>query len=424
MRRAATPTLGGETRPRTRQVIAAWLLIAAGLGDGVATWLDASYGLGSPWVALLPIAGVALLLVMWDRGEIPFALVAEALAFAAFGLVLLLAQLNAFSGVNLAGFTQLWLFALLLLATRRLFAEATDGLASAFTRAIVAAHYVVSGYLIASFLLWLATGRDFSLIVLLTTFEARFDEIYGFRPAAFSREPAWAGFALMATYIAVYLLAPGERLRGFVALVLGIAALRSGTVFLFVTLFVAAGILQRQSGMARGWFFLIGLIGLAASVLIFRERAVEVLSGADPSALMRTDSARVAWDVVTASFPGGVGYGNFRDHAVYGPEFMNYINLADSDDYKSDVSILNLAAELGAAGLLLYGWVASMLVRAGHPLLWGYLAAITFLAGGLLIPSVLIVGAVAGLYERQRRAEVRSLQPLGLGRPFAVSQPA
>src|SRR5207249_3705221 len=66
-------------------------------------------------------------------------------------------------------------------------------------------------------------------------------------------------------------------------------------------------------------------------------RVVNILRGRDPSTSMRFVSLGVASRVIEESFPIGVGYGNFRQHAVYPPEFAAYFQGLEQDSaYKSD----------------------------------------------------------------------------------------
>jgi O-Antigen ligase len=392
-------------RPILHGLIAT-LVLAFVYGDGVATAIQQRLGLNSPFLVLFPCLALAVLLMVLECGRVPLRFVGSALGFTAAGAALLLFQVNQFDGVNLPGYAQLWLFLLLLLAVAELFAAAGDDLAEIFRRFQVWSLYLGCAYLVTTFLIWETTGKDISLISLITGAPPGNDAVYGFRPRAFAREPAWAAFMLAANYTGVYLLAPKERVRGFIALALAIAALRSGTAFLFVGALVLVGLFQgRGSGQNRAVFLVFALAGVVLLGCLYRGRIDEVTSGVDPSGLMRSDSAGVAWNVVERSFPIGVGYGNFRSEAGYGSQFANYIDLDAAPDYKSDVMVLNVIAELGLAGLLVLGWLAMLAARGRHFLFWLFLAALFLLAGGPLIPSVVLVAAVAGLRECEQLAE-------------------
>src|SRR3546814_16821576 len=111
---------------------------------------------------------------------------------------------------------------------------------------------------------------------------------------------------------------------------------------------------------------------------------------------MHIDSASVALEVIDDSFPLGVGYGNFRDHAEYSSEFAAYIDLLAAPEYKSDIALLNLVSEFGFLGLVMIGLLLVLYARGRHLLLWAHLAAVLLLAGGLLIPSNVLPALAIG----------------------------
>lgn len=133
------------------------------------------------------------------------------------------------------------------------------------------------------------------------------------------------------------------------------------------------------------------------------ERATSIFSGQDPSAAMRLTSGQVAWRVIETSFPVGVGYGNFREHAVYPPAFVKAMpGLAEQVSYKSDFFLLNYAAELGVLGLILVTSFGILLMWTRHVLIVAFGALLAGVSGTLLLPPVLVVAAIAGLLLRDR----------------------
>jgi hypothetical protein len=406
-----------EARPRpVLQGAVAAMIIAFAYGDGVTTAVQLQEGLESPFVLLFPLLCLAVLLIALDSGRLPARLVVSALAGAGFGAALMIFQVNYFDGVNLLGAVQLLVYFLFLLGLVELFAASRDGLAVASRRLLVYGHYVGCAYLVLTFLVWQAFGRDISVVSLIAGTPPQIDDVYGFRPRAFAREPAWAAFTLLAAYVGVYLLVPRERLRGFVALALAIGVLGSGTAFLLVATLVVAGLFQaRGTGSSRARFAVLTIVGVVLLAVVFRGRIGEVVAGLDPSGLMRSDSAGVAWEVAERSFPAGVGYGNFRAEASYGHEFVNYIDLDTAADYKSDIMVLNYLAEFGIVAVVIIAWLVALLARGRHPLFWAYLAALLLLAGGPLMPAVALLAVVAGLREREWR-----LTRAAEGRPAAA----
>jgi len=121
---------------------------------------------------------------------------------------------------------------------------------------------------------------------------------------------------------------------------------------------------------------------------------------------MRLKSADVAWRVIEQSFPLGVGYGNFREYAIYPKEFA--ASIPDFDElgyYKSDFFVLNYVAELGVLGLILVAFLGWILCRSRRVLTVAFFALIVGLSGTLLLPPVLAVAAVGGLLVRERNLD-------------------
>jgi len=282
-------------------------------------------------------------------------------------------------------------------------------LARCFRRGIVIAHYTMAGYIVMVYLVWLAIGRDLSITGVITGIQSPLNDYYGFRPAGLSQEPAWAAFALAASYTAIHVLEPRHAMRAFIALVVAMVTVRSGTAFLFVGMLVVAPALEQRWRVPRGQFFLLASVGVVLMFSLLSTRLSIVAGGGDGSTMMRLSSAGVAWNVVVDALPLGVGYGNFQRYATYTGSLAEFAAAASS--YKSDILILNLLAELGVAGAVLYVWMASVLARARHLLVWVYFIGLTFLSGTLLMPSIMVVAAVVGLAERERRLAPSAARP-------------
>jgi len=386
---------------RPRHWLAVTLLFAFPCADGAANAIQAARQLTSPYVFLVPPLLLAILLMVRDAGRISVRLTLWLGGLLAFAALLLLVQINLFRGVNLLGYAQLWVIFIAFFAVQDLVAHSSDGLFEALRRGIRILHYGLAAYLVIIFLVWYTTGRDLSVSVLILDVPPFVSEYYGFRPSGLSREPAWAGFLLAASFIALYFSSPKDRPLALLTMILGVAALRSGTSFAFAGIAALAVVVQRRRGLPLGRSLLVGVIAAFVLIGFAGGRANRILEGDDPSSSMRVSSASVAMDIVRDSFPIGVGYGNFRYVAQYG-DFSNYIDLFSATDYKSDVALLNLVSEFGVASLVLLGALVALYGRGHHPLFWAYLVAILFLAGGLLIPANILIAAALGIRERER----------------------
>lgn len=395
------PQVAPDPAIRPRHWLAVGLLFAFPCADGAANAIQAARQLTSPYVFLVPPLLFAILLMIYDAGRISARLTFWLGGLLVFAALLLLIQINIFRSVNLLGYAQLWVIFLAFFAVQDLVAHSSDGLFEALRRGIRFLHYGLAAYLVIVFLVWYTTGRDLSIAVFVLDVPPFVSEYYGFRPSGLSREPAWAGFLLAASFVAVYFSSPKDRPLALLAMVLGVAALRSGTSFAFTGIAALAVVVQRRRGLPLGRSLLVGAIAAFVVVGFAGGRANRILEGNDPSSRMRASSATVAIDIVKDSFPIGIGYGNFRYVAQYG-EFSNYIDLFSEADYKSDIAILNLLSEFGVASLVLLGALIALYGRGHHPLFWAYLAAILFLSGGLLIPANILVAGALGIRERER----------------------
>lgn len=384
----------------TLVILLAVALLVVGYGDGLAAGLQSRFNLPSPWIVVFTALLVLLAgyITVAKRGLAATDVFEIEVVFWAFGLGLAL-QLLLHGRIYVAGYIQLALFVAALILVRALFARAPDRLLAALGPATLLAHVFLSGYVLAAWLTWNLTGADIGVTALLdSSAPAAVSTYYGYRPAAWSAEPAWTALALSVSFSATYYLMPSARQAALVLTAVAALALQSGTLFLF-TAVVVCGILARRHARLA---ILSGVLVVAAllAVTLRSDRIEAVVQGRDPSLMMRAASAIVATDVVSRSFPIGVGYGNFRDNAVYGPEFANFLDLSAALFYKSDVMILNFAAELGLGGLLLIAYVFRLLGfgRSLMPTL--FLAMQAVIAGTLLVPALLVLAALRGSQDR------------------------
>jgi hypothetical protein len=375
-------------------------LLVVGYGDGLGAGLQARFNLPSPWIVTFGSLLALLIgyMVVANRGlaKADVFHITVVLWFLCLGLAL---QLLLHGTINVAGYIQLALFVAALALVRGLFARAPDPLLAAFGRSVLFAHVFLCGYVIIAWLTWHLTGADISVRTLLdSSVPAALNAYYGYRPAGWSAEPAWAALALSASFSATYYLMPSTRQAVLVLTAVAALALQSGTLFLFISV-VACGILARRH--ARLAILPVLLVVAALLVFAFGQNRIEaVIQGRDPSAMMRADSAIVAADVVSQSFPIGVGYGNFRDYAVYGSEFSQFLDLPTASSYKSDVLILNFAAELGLGGLLLIVYVFRLLGFGQFLMPTIFLAILALTSGTLLVPALLVLAAARGCQDR------------------------
>jgi len=391
-------------QPQTRHWVIAALLLAFACSDGAATAIQVTRGWTSPYPLMVPLVLAAIALLIADTGRIPARLVVGGLALGLFAIMSLLFQLTVAVALNLAGLGQFWIVFLCLFAVQDLVRHAPAAQMEALRRGVLILHYGTVAYLVVTIAIWYAFRFDISVYPIVSGVQPVVRDYYGFRPSGVSREAAWAAFLLMATFMAVATTSPRDRVRAYVAFVVGTVILASATALAFVVL--AGLMLAIDRGQLRRIPVLVIASAPALALLgwVLQDRILRILSGNDPSGRMRRDSALVAWDVIQRSFPEGTGYGNFRAFAYYGSQFSNYINLATISYYKSDIPVLNLLAEFGLFALVIVGALMLLFARGARLLFWGYLAFILLL-GSLLLPANLVVIVAIGIAERERRSQ-------------------
>ncbi len=395
-----TETRRSPRPPSTLVILLAVALLVVGYGDGLAAGLQSRFNLPSPWIVifaalLVLLAGYTMVAKLGLAATDVFQ-IEVVLWFFGLGLAL---QLLLHGTINVAGYIQLALFIVALILVRALFARAPDHLVAALGPSILLAHVFLSGYVLTAWLTWNLTGVDIDVRRLLdSSVPVVANAYYGYRPAAWSAEPAWAALALSVSFSAVYYLMPSARQAALALTAVAALALQSGTLFLFISVVVCGLLARRHARLA----ILPGVLVVAALLVITlrSDRIEAVIQGRDPSLMMRSASASVAIDVVSRSFPIGVGYGNFRDYAAYGADFAPFLDLSMASFYKSDVMILNFAAELGLGGLLLIAYVFRLLGFGRFLMPTIFLAMQAVTAGTLLVPALLVLAAVRGRQDR------------------------
>lgn len=381
----------------------ALVVLFVGFGDGIAYGLVRRWSLPSPWVILMPLAGLALAWYFVRAGRLPPArtvgLMAAVAWAAAIGLGL---QLIFLDRINVAGYVQLTLFVLLLILVKSVFVGMDVVKASKFGRALFIAHLFLCSYVVSAWVVWQLAGIDISVVSVLSSRSV--SAYYGYRPAGWSVEPAWAAFSISVSFLGAYHLLPQARRSVFIALVAAALALQSATLFAFLavaTVLVFAGHHRRLVLIPIAMVVLLAIANGAWLV----PRFAAVAGGSDPSTQMRINSAGVAWAVVAQSFPAGVGYGKFRDAAVYDDQIARLVDLEEFTYYKSDLSVLNLVAELGVAGLLLVIFVFRLLGLGSFLMPTVFLVMVAVLSGTILLPVLLVLAAVVAALQGSVAAE-------------------
>lgn len=386
-------------------VALALVVLLVGFGDGLATGIQRRLNLPSPWVVLVPVAFLVLLAYHVRSGRrLPETATRRSMAVAWVMALGLLLQLVFFHGMNVAGYVQLALFVLLLIVIKADFAGGDAGLRSRLGPALLIAYLFLCSYLVVAWIIWQFTGVDVSVVALLSGRGVA--AYYGYRPAGWSVEPAWASFAVSVGFAGVYLLVPRARPIAFFAMALAAIALQSATLVLFMASVAVALVFRRRAPLLLVPMVVVVLLAVTIANPIL-PRIEAIVFGYDPSTQMRVASVGVAWDVVAQSFPVGVGYGNFRDVAVYGQQFSSLVDLQTYQFYKSDLVVLNLVAELGIAGLVLLAFVYRMLGFGSFLLPTIILAMQAVLSGTILMPALLVLAAVVGTLQYSRTTEQR-----------------
>lgn len=299
------------------------------------------------------------------------------------------------------GYAQLCAMVSMILLLTDLFADNADTLRPGFAQAMLTVHGIVCGYIILSWLTLHLMDVDISLFIHDSLQQADQPSL---RSSGLHREPAWAGYAVASSYLAVQLTRQGKMLIPQMLFLIAVAATGSGSGLVMAALFISHQIATaRHMGMAIRLGLLGGLMLLA--IAVFGQRIMEIFSNSDVSVLMRAESSVVAFNVIKETFPLGTGFGNYRDFADFDQILWGgLINLAEAEYYKSDTFILNTIAELGIlGGVLIFILLRNFYCRQS-PMVFGFSLLMMLSAGTLIIPSYLVLAAIAGLeIDRARR---------------------
>ncbi|PCJ59152.1 MAG: hypothetical protein COA65_06885 [Rhodospirillaceae bacterium] len=360
---------------------------------------DITGGAVPPNLLIFPMLFLALAFWYVVGGHIRPEGFSRALLIASFFLIWWLVQTLFGISVYVLGYLQLATFVCLLPIVRAAFAtDHGQDLAVLLGRALLIVHYLFVSYIVLTFALWHLTDTDISIGFLLNP--TPLPEFFDYRPSGLSREPALAAITLATTYLGIYYLHPRKQTGALIAMIVAFAFIRTGTSIIFLAVFLTFMALEQREGKTRlGWTMFFGTAAVAVMSFVLWDRIGEVASLSDPSANMRLASIAIAFDVIWHDVLLGVGYGNFQEYAAYGADFDNFIDLFRAVLYKSDLAILNLWAEMGVFGFLIAFLFASSFYHARALLLMILPVLILVLAGGLLLPQLFALAAVAGVVD-------------------------
>src|SRR2546430_2571528 len=230
----------------------------AGFGDGlnywhIRTWLN----LQSPLTFVLPLVMSGLLFHWLTTRRLPgLRPILHALLFVGMLLFASVTGVLVFSAQNVLGLLQLAMFGALLVLVRAEFAAGGHRLVVLMVRSLVAIHYFLCTYVVASYLGWHLMGMD------LNVHGGAVNEYYGFRPSGFGYEPSWTAFGIAATFTGIFYLAAERRLGAFLAMAVAFMLLTSMTGYVFLVIFTLVYAGERRDA-ARFVAALLILAGLA-----------------------------------------------------------------------------------------------------------------------------------------------------------------
>lgn len=377
-----------------------WLLI--GYSDGVIYYLMEKSELTGYLIYLMPvfilyIVGILLSYHLYITKRM---LVRQAIAILLYSSIGILHTIL-IEGFYVEGYAQLCAMVSMILLLTDLFADNADTLRPGFAQAMLMVHGVVCGYIILSWLVLRLMDVDISLFI-HDSFQLM--DQASLRTSGLHREPAWAGYAVASSYLAVHLTRQSKILAPQILFLVAVAATGSGSGLVMAALFIIHQIAtSRRIGVALRLGLLGGLMLLATAV--FGQRIMEISGNSDVSVLMRTESSFVAFNVIKETFPLGTGFGNYRDFADFDQEtWGGFINLGEADYYKSDIFILNTMAELGFLGCIIVFILMKNFYCRRSPMIFVFALLMMVSSGTLVIPSYLVLAAIAGLeIDRTRR---------------------
>lgn len=383
----------------------AWLLV--GYSDGLVYLLMEKTGISGYVLYILPIF-LTYIIFLFTNYKLVVSQTLLRRQFFIISLFLLTAVLHylTIGGFYMLGYAQIMIMMAMTFLIRDLFTTNETTLRPGFAKGLLAIHYILCGYAMLSWLVLHGADIDISLFV------SEQESLYVFsvvRTSGLQREPAWAGYALASTYLAVLATRPQRMLLVQLAFLGGIAATGSGVGFILASLFITYQMLTTgKGGLGVRLIFLGGMAVVVATV--FSDRIGNVLDQNDPSTQMRLESSFVALDVIAETFPVGSGFGNYQEHADFDPVIWSgFLDTDEATYYKSDTLILNIIAELGVFGcVLLIAFIGNFICRTA-PLVSAMALVMMLSSGTMIMPFYLVLAAICGL-ERGRVARLAAGQ--------------
>jgi hypothetical protein len=379
----------------------AWLLI--GYSDGVIYWLIGQTGITGYVLYILPgIIVYILFLSIQYRVRFPQFLLRRQLLLIAFFAVVACLHLLTVGHFYFVGYVQLMTMVIMVFLMTDLFAANEALLRPGFAKGMLIVHYVICFYAVLAWIILRLFQADISLFV------SDLDTLYGFaagRTSGLHREPAWAGYALASSYLAVLTTQSRRDFLPQLAFLLAIAATEAGAGLVLAAILVGHQMITTRS---TGIAIRLGLIaGVGVLVLaVFSERISEVVNENDPSTQMRIESSSIALEVIAETFPLGTGFGNYQDHANFDAiVWGGFLDIEDSPYYKSDIMILNMISELGLFGAILSIFFIANFACRGNLLVPVTAFIIMITSGTIIIPYYIVLAAISGL-ERGKAARL------------------
>ncbi len=383
--------------------IIAWLLV--GYSDGIIYSIMELTGISGYALYILPIL-LAYLLFLFTNYNIKISqsgLKRQAFILLIFALTAIL-HYTTVGSFYVFGYLQIMAMMSMIFLIRDLFTTNETVLRPGFAIGLLAVHYILCGYAIISWSALNIADIDISLFV---SDQENLYNLTVIRTSGLQREPAWAGYAISSSYLAILTTRPQRLLFAQLAFLGGIAATGSGVGLVLAALFITYQMLMTRKGsIGMRLLFLVG-VAVVTSV-VFSSRISNVVNQDDPSTQMRIESSNVALDVIAETFPVGTGFGNYQDHADFDPYIWGgFLNLDEASYYKSDILALNIIAEMGVFGCILLLAFAGNFVCRTAPLVTVMALVMMLSSGTMIMPFYFVLAAICGL-ERGRMGRLQA----------------
>lgn len=373
--------------------IIAWLLV--GYSDGFIYQAMEITGISGYALYIIPIFLTYLMFIFmnYNLSISQMALKRQFFIVVIFILMAILHYLTV-GGFYVFGYLQIMAMISMAFLIRDLFTTNETVLRPGFAKALLAIHYILCGYVILSWAALNIADIDISLFV---SEQERLYDLAVIRTSGLQREPAWAGYAIASTYLAILTTRPQRLLFAQLAFLGGIAATGSGVGFVLAALFITYQMMvTRKGSMGMRLFFLMGMAVVTS--VVFSNRISNVVNQDDPSTQMRIESSNVALEVIAETFPVGTGFGNYQDHADFDPYIWGgFLNLDEASYYKSDILALNMIAEMGIFGCILLLAFAGNFVCRTAPLVTVMALVMILSSGTMIMPFYFVLAAICGL---------------------------